>query len=81
VVATVLQLVGAVLVLVPFTWQQVGSLRADSARYLWPNVLGSLLLSALALADEQWGFLLLEGVWALVAARGLVLLARQDPAV
>jgi hypothetical protein len=79
--AAALQIVGALLILVPFAWQQLGTLRADSAMYLWPNLAGSLILAVLAASGEQWGFLLLEGVWALVAARGLVLLARHNPAV
>ena len=79
--ATVLQLIGALLILVPFTWQQVGSLRPDAPAYLWPNLFGSILLAVLAASGEQWGFLLLEAVWALVAARGLVLLARHNPSV
>ncbi len=79
--ATVLQVAGAVLILVPFAWQQLRGLRPQSAVYLWPNFVGSGILAVLALVDEQWGFLLLEGVWSLVAARGLVLLARHHPAV
>jgi hypothetical protein len=71
-VATVLQIAGALLVLIPFSWQQVGTLSATARTYLWPNLIGSGTLAALALADGQWGFLLLEGIWALVAARGLV---------
>jgi hypothetical protein len=78
---TVLQLIGALLILVPFSWQQIGSLPADSATYLWPNLVGSAILAYLAADGEQWGFLLLEAVWALVALRGLVLRTRHDPAV
>lgn len=72
----ILQLVGAVAVLVPFAWAQLGSLRPTSPAYLWPNLLGSALLAALALVDASWGFLLLEGVWALVAAWSLAGAAR-----
>ena len=79
--AAALQIAGALLILVPFAWQQLGSLDASSGRYLWPNLLGSSILGVLAAAGEQWGFLLLEAVWALVALRGLVLLARHTPAV
>jgi hypothetical protein len=59
-------------VLVPFVWAQVGALPTAAPAYLWPNLAGSGLLAALALHDAQWGFLLLEGVWALVAARSII---------
>jgi hypothetical protein len=68
----VLQVIGAVLILVPFAWQQLGTLSTDRLAYLWPNVLGSGLLAYIAFDGQQWGFLLLEVVWALVALRGLV---------
>lgn len=73
--ADLIQVLGALLILVPFAWQQLGSLSAATATYLWPNLAGSVVLSVLAFTDEQWGFLLLEVVWAIVAARGLVLIA------
>ncbi len=68
----VLQVLGAVGILVPFVWSQRGSLRTDSSRYLSLNLVGSSVLAFLAVHEHQWGFLLLEGVWATVAARGLL---------
>ncbi len=47
--------------------------------YLWLNLVGSLVLAALAWHDRQYGFLLLEGVWALVSAWSLLQLARGRP--
>ncbi|HEX4804611.1 MAG TPA: hypothetical protein VFU94_01815 [Conexibacter sp.] len=78
-----LQLLGAVLVLVPFAWVQLGGLDTSSARYLALNLAGSALLAALALAGGQWGFLLLEGSWALVSLRSLLArpARRRSPAV
>ncbi len=79
--ADVVQVVGALFILVPFASQQLRGLSPASAVYLWPNLVGSAILAVLALVDEQWGFLLLEAVWALVAIRGLVLLATgREPA-
>jgi hypothetical protein len=68
----VLQIVGAIAVLIPFVAVQAGRLRPSAAAYLWSNLVGSGLLAALALIDRDWGFLLLEGVWAAVAAGSLL---------
>lgn len=68
----VLQVLGAVAIVVPFAWSQLGSLRTDSLLYLTLNLVGSSVLAGLALHEQQWGFLLLEAVWASVAAWGVV---------
>jgi hypothetical protein len=70
--AVVLQIVGALLILAPFAAQQLVSLRPDSGAYLWLNLLGSGLLAVLALMGEQWGFVLLEGCWAMLTLRSLI---------
>lgn len=65
------QVVGAVLILVAFTLAQFGRMRPDSALYLWLNLVGSAILAVLAALGPNWGFLLLEGAWALVSAWSL----------
>ena len=45
-------------------------------RYLVLNFVGSAILAVLAFIDQQWGFLLLEGVWALVSLWSLAQLVR-----
>lgn len=70
----VLQIVGALLVLTAFTLAQFRLLDTRSNAYLLLNLVGSAILAVLALQEEQWGFLLLEGVWALVSLWGLVAL-------
>ena len=69
------QLVGALLILVAFAAAQLGWADVRSRRYLWANAVGSFVLALAAWHEGQWGFLLLEGVWALVSARGLVAVA------
>jgi hypothetical protein len=62
-----LQILGAVLILTAYTLTQVGRLDQRSYPYLLLNLVGSSILAMLAALDRQWGFLLLEGVWALVS--------------
>jgi hypothetical protein len=68
----IVQVVGALLVLVPFAAQQFGTLNANASAYLWPNAVGSGVLAVLAAINGQCGFLLLEAVWAAVAARSIM---------
>jgi hypothetical protein len=66
------QILGALLILTGFVAGQLGLLRADSPPYLWLNLLGSVILTVDAWRGRQWGFVLLEGVWAAVSAWGLI---------
>jgi hypothetical protein len=67
-----IQVAGALLVLSGFVLTQAGRLPTTSRVYLVLNLVGAGLLAVLAAVDWQPGFLLLEGVWALVAGVGLV---------
>jgi len=67
----VVQIVGALLILVAFGAVQFDRMRPDSRLYLTLNLLGSAILAVLAVAAAQWGFVLLESVWAVVSAWGL----------
>jgi hypothetical protein len=72
----VVQIVGALLILVAFAGAQVGRLDQRSLSYLWLNLIGSVVLAALAYHEQQWGFLMLEFVWALVSAWSLTQVSR-----
>ena len=76
----VLQVAGALLILIPFAALQFGRMSADTAVYLWLNLVGSGLLAVLAVKEEQWGFVLLESVWAVVSGYSLVRGPRGAPA-
>lgn len=67
-----LQFVGALGIVVPFALIQFHRTSAHSWLYLALNLAGSAILTWLALIESQWGFVILQGVWALAAFVGLV---------
>ncbi|HEX3040994.1 MAG TPA: hypothetical protein VHP56_02760 [Solirubrobacterales bacterium] len=73
-----IQIVGALLILAAFGAVQFNRMSPDSRMYLTLNLLGSIILAALALAASQWGFVLLETVWAIVSAWGLMSALRES---
>jgi len=68
----ILQLLGALAVLAAFVAVQRGRITPTSFLSLTLNFAGSAVLAVLALHERQWGFLLLEAVWALVSGYGLI---------
>ena len=68
----IVQLIGAALILMAFALIQTGRLRPDRLLPIGLNFVGAILLATSALADEQWGFLILNTAWTLIAGWGLV---------
>lgn len=66
------QVLGAVLILTAFAGLQLGYVGERARSYLLLNLIGSGVLAALALKEQQWGFVLLETVWAIVSAFSLL---------
>lgn len=70
--AEILQILGAIAILVAFVFVQAGLIAPRSYPSLALNLSGSALLAALALRGHQWGFLLLESSWAAISTHGLL---------
>jgi membrane-bound ClpP family serine protease len=75
-----LEVVGAILILIAFALAKFRGLDRHGAVYLLLNLVGAALLTVSAATHRQWGFLLLQGVWGLVALWGLLGLARREGA-
>jgi hypothetical protein len=73
------QLAGSAVILAAFAGAQTGRLNQKSRRYLLANALGGAALAFDAAYYHQWGFLLLEGAWAIVSLIGM-LSAEREPA-
>ena len=69
------------MILIAYAAAQTGRWSTDAPVYLWLNEIGSIILAVLAAMTGNWGFLLLEGVWAIVTAHSLVKLRRTRNAV
>ena len=77
-VLDVLEIVGAVTILVAFAAAQAGRLRQRTITYQLLNLLGSGALATIAAIQFSWGFLLLEGSWAVISLIGLLTLKRRQ---
>ena len=76
----VVQILGALAILVAFALAQLAVLGQRSWSFLGLNLAGSVVLAIAAYVEAQWGFLLLEGAWALVSAWGLLARVREPRA-
>jgi hypothetical protein len=76
--AQVVQIVGALLILAGFAGSQFGLLDQRSYTYLVVNAIGSAILAFLGYYERQWGFFLLEFVWAIVSIWGIYSLMRAN---
>jgi hypothetical protein len=61
-------IVGALTILAAYAANQFGRVTMTSLAYVVANVVGAGILATVALVESQWGFLLLEGVWCILAA-------------
>lgn len=76
-----ISLLGALLILVPFAGSQLKRLSTDSLSYQLMNLIGAALLTAVAVAETQIGFIVLEGTWVAVSLVGLKKVLRRSAPV
>jgi hypothetical protein len=74
----VAQIIGAMFILSAFVASQQNRMRLDSVQFLGLNTVGAAILAVVAAADRDAGFLLLEGVWTWVSARGLLRALKRE---
>lgn len=68
---------GALLILAAYIGHQFGHMDSRRPAYNIMNALGSAILAWIALHPFQLGFLVLEGVWAVISVWALVRPQRQ----
>jgi hypothetical protein len=74
----IVSLVGALLILLAFTLNTMDRVSNRSPAYLWLNLVGAAALTYTAVVGDQYGFIVLEATWALVALVGLTRLRRGE---
>ena len=71
-----ISIVGALTILAPFVANQLGWISSSRVLYAGANFLGAAILTVVAIIDEQVGFIVVQGAWALVSLVGIVTIVR-----
>ena len=73
----VLSVLGALLVLVAYTGNQMKRLTTDHVSYQLMNLIGGTVLCLAAIGVRQAGLILMEGAWAVISLVGLIRVLRR----
>ena len=71
-----ISVLGALAILGAYAASQFGLADTSKLSYQVANLLGSAVLTVVAVVDWQLGFILLEGAWALVSLWGIATVLR-----
>jgi TRAP-type uncharacterized transport system fused permease subunit len=69
---TIIGIIGASLILIAFTANQLGHWKTDSKKYDSVNALGALFLMIYSYLISSYPFLILNTIWFLVAFRDVI---------
>lgn len=75
----IISIAGALAILAAYAANQLRYIGPSNVSYALLNLAGSGILAAVAIVEKQWGFLLLEGVWALLSLWAMVKLLQAEP--
>jgi hypothetical protein len=75
------QVAGAAAILAGFAMLQLHRQTSDSYAYILLNLAGGVLLLISAVAEAQWGFIVLEAAWTVLSAWSLAARLRPRPTV
>jgi len=71
-VVQAVSVIGALLILGAFAANLLQWMNTSNLWYSLLNFVGSAILMVIAVLDQQFGFILLEGTWALVSLWGII---------
>jgi hypothetical protein len=71
-VVQAISVIGALLILGAFAANLLQWMNTSNLWYSLLNFVGSAILMVIAVIDQQYGFILLEGTWALVSLWGII---------
>ncbi len=73
----IISVLGALLILAPFAAAQMQKLAIRTVAYQSLNLAGATALTVVAVQGKQYGFILVEGAWAIMSLAGLLQVLRK----